>query len=75
MIHNEFRDVFSGIGCFKGTFKLKLREASWLNQAPQRRMTYAFHELLKEELEKLQKQQIIVPLAVYEMSEWCKSFV
>ena len=30
---------------------------------------------MKEELERLQKQQIIVPLGMDETSEWCNSFV
>ena len=30
---------------------------------------------LKEDLDRLQKQQIIVPLDVDETSEWCSSFV
>ena len=25
-IHNEFKDLFSGIGCFEGTFSLQVEE-------------------------------------------------
>ena len=32
-------------------------------------------EPLKKELDRLQKQQIIMPLGVDETSEWCNSFV
>ena len=38
-IHNDFSEVFTGIGSFKGTFKLQVREDSCLYQA------YALQEL------------------------------
>ena len=55
-IHNDFSDVFTGIGCFDGTFKLQVREGSHLYQAPPRRVAYTLQEPLKEELERFQKQ-------------------
>ena len=33
-IHSKFSDVFIGVGCFKGTFKLRVREGSCPYQAP-----------------------------------------
>ena len=39
------------------------------------RLVHALQEPLKEVLEWLWKQQIIVPLGVNEMLEWCNSFV
>ena len=32
-IHKEFRDFFSGIDCFEGTFTLQVKEGSWPYQA------------------------------------------
>ena len=33
-IYNEFGDVFTGIECFDGTFRLQVKEGSWPYQAP-----------------------------------------
>ena len=74
-IHNDFSDVFTGISCFNGTFKLQMREGSHLYQAPPRRVAFALLKPLSEELDRLQKQQIIVPLDVVETSECCNSFM
>ena len=60
-----------GISCFEGTFKLQVREGSCQYHAPPRRVASSLHE----ELARLQKQQIIVPLDVDETSEWCKSLM
>ena len=37
-IHCEFSDVFTGVGCFEGTFKLKMKEGSHTSQALPRRV-------------------------------------
>ena len=74
-IHSKFSNVFTGIGYFQGKFLLLVREGSHLYQVLARRVTYALQEPLKEDLEWLQKQQIIVPLDVFETSEWCNSFI
>ena len=47
-------------------FRLQVREGSQPYQALPRRVVYALWEPLREELEQLQKQQIIVLLAVDE---------
>ena len=65
----------SEIGCFEGIFIFQVKVGSWPYKAPPRRVVYALQESLKEDLDWLQKQQIIVPLAVDETSEWCNSFV
>ena len=36
---------------------------------------YALQKPLKEELERLQKQQVVLPLGIDEALEWSKSFV
>ena len=63
-IHNRFGDVFNGIGCFKGIFLLQLKPDSKPYQAPPRHVAYALQKPFKEELERLQKMDIITPLGV-----------
>ena len=74
-IHSKFSDVFTGIGCFKGTFKLQVRGGSHTYQASPRRAAYVLQESLMEELKWLEKQQVIVPLDVDETLEWYSIFV
>ena len=74
-IHNTFGDVFNGIGCFKGTFFLQLKPDSKPYRVLPRHVAYALQKVFKEELEHLQKMDIITPLGVDEMVEWCNSFV
>ena len=74
-VHNTFGDVFSGIGCFEDTFSLQLKPDSKLYQAPMRHVEYALQKPLKEELLHLQRMDIITPLGVDELEEWCNSFV
>ena len=45
-IHNEFSNVFTSIDCFKGTFKLQVREGNHPYQAPPRRVAYTLQEPL-----------------------------
>ena len=74
-ICNVFGDVFNGIGCFKGTFSLQLKPDSKPYQALPRHVAYALQKLFKEELEWLQKMDIITSLGVDETAEWWNSFV
>ena len=74
-IHEKFGDMFNGIGCFKGTFSLQLKPDSKPYQVPPRCMAYALQKLFKEELEHVQELDIIAPLGVDKMVEWCNSFV
>ena len=74
-IHKEFNNVFNGIGCFEGTFSLQLKPDSRLYQGPPRHVAYALQKPFKDELERLQQQDIITPLGVNEMSEWYNTFV
>ena len=70
-----FGNVFNGIGCFEGTFYLQLKLDSRPYQVPPRHIAYALQKLFKEELQHLQELDIIVPLGVDKMAEWCNSFV
>ena len=68
-------DVFNGIGCFEGIFSLQLKPDSKPYQAPLRCVAYALQKPFKDELDWLQKLDIITPLGVDETVEWCNSFV
>ena len=72
-LHKEFEDVFNGIGCFDGTFLLQLNPDRKPYQVPLRCMAYTLQKLFEEELERLQKQNIIALLGIDETSEWCNS--
>ena len=61
-LHNEYSDVFTGIGCFKATFSLQVKDRAKPYNAPHRHVTYALHEPPRKELKRLQEQQIIVLL-------------
>ena len=74
-ISNTYCNVFNGIGCFTGTFLLQLKPDSKPYQVAPRHMAYALQKLFKEELEWLQELDIIAPLGVDEMAEWCNSFM
>ena len=53
-LQKEFKDVFTWIGCFGGTFSLQLKAASKPYQAELRHMAYALQKPFKEGLEQLQ---------------------
>ena len=70
-----FDNVFNGIGCFKGTFSLQLKPECRLCQAPPGHVPYVLQNPFKDELDQLQRMDIITPLGVDKMVEWCNSFV
>ena len=70
-----FANVFNRIGCFEGTFSLQLKPHSKPYQASPRCMAYALQKPFKDELDQLQKMDIITPLGVDKTAEWCNSFV
>ena len=74
-IHDRFGNVFNGIWCFEGRFSVQLKPNSKPYQAPPRHVAYALQKSFKEELECLQRMEIITPLGVDETLEWCNSFV
>ena len=53
-----------------GTFSLQVKDHSQPYQVPLRMVAYALWEPLKDNLKRLQRQQIIVPLGMDETSEW-----
>ena len=74
-IHETFGNVFNSIGHFEGTFSLLLKPNSKPYQVPPRQVAYALQKPFKEDLEYLQEMDIITPLEVDKMEEWCNSFV
>ena len=58
--------MFNGIWCFEGTFPLQLKPDSKPYQVPPRHVAYALQKPFKEELDWLQKLDIITPLGVDE---------
>ena len=74
-INREFNDVFNGIWCFEGMFSLQLKPDSGQYQALPRCIVYALQTLFRDELERLQQQDIIGLLGVDETVEWFNSFV
>ena len=62
-----FDHVFNGIGCFESIFPLQLKPDSRPYQAPPRHVAYALQKLFKDELDQLQKMDIITPLGAHEM--------
>ena len=65
---------FMVLGTLKAHF-LQLKLDSKPYQAPPRCVAYVLQKPLKEELEQLQKMDIITPQGVDETVEWCNSFV
>ena len=74
-LHKDFKDISLDIGYFDGTFSLQLKTASRPYRVPPRHVAYGLQKPSKEELERLQIQDIIAPLGTDETSEWCNSFV
>ena len=74
-IHDTFGNVFNGIGCFEDRFSLQLKPGSKPYQVPPRHVVYVLQKPFKEELEHLQKMDLITLLGVDETAEWCNSFV
>ena len=68
-IQKEFEEVFMGIECFEGMFSLQVKPHSKPYQVPPRYVVYALQKPFKEELEKLQRQDIITPLGVDQTAE------
>ena len=52
--------IVSGIGCFNGIFSLQVRDGSQPYQVTPRMVVYTLQESLKEELDRLQRQHVIV---------------
>ena len=72
---NHFREVCRSR---RSTSVHKIKQAPdqcEVEDAPLRCVAYALQKPFEEELEQLQKQEIIAPLGIDETAEWCNSFV
>ena len=67
---------FTSIGCFKGTISLQFKNGIKPYQVPPSK-TCGIHTVtaIQRLIYWLHKEQIIVPLGVYKISEWYKNFV
>ena len=68
-MHNVFDNAFNGIGCFKDTFSLQHKPDSKPYQAPVRCVAYALQKPFKDQLDQLQKLDIITPLGIDQTAE------
>lgn len=74
-IQHKYAAEFEGIGCLEGNVKIHLKDNASSYQAPPRRVAHALQEPLKKELDRLEKDGILVGLTADEKSEWCNSYV
>ena len=74
-IHQEFAEVFSGIRYSKGKLSFQEKDSMKPSQVTLSHVAYALQGPFKKELERLQKQQIIIPIGIIKPVEWCNSFV
>ncbi|KAL6471840.1 hypothetical protein MHYP_G00204900 [Metynnis hypsauchen] len=72
-ITEEFADMFKGIGLFPGECVLQLKPAVTPVVCPPRRIPYALRGRLKDELDKMEKMDIITK--VTEPTEWVNALV
>ena len=73
-LHYKYSDVFIGIGCFKDTFPLQVKEGVNPYQVPPRPLSYMLQVPFKKKLGRLQEQQIMAPTGIDETAEWCNNF-
>ena len=74
-LKRDLKDLFPGIGSFYKMFSLQVKPDSKPYQTPQRCVVYALQKSFKEWLEQIQQQDIITPLGMNEIVEWCNSFI
>lgn len=73
-IMEEFNDVFHGLGCITGvSHKIQIKEDAIPVVHPPRRVPVALREPLKQELERMEKLDVIQ--RVQEPTEWVNSLV
>ena len=69
MMHNDNSGIFTRIGCFKGTFSLKIKDDAKVYQKPPKHVAYSLQKLIRKELEMLQEQEILAQLGMDETVE------
>ena len=74
-VHNEYRNVFTGVWMPKRQILFQVEDDMKLYQVSPRHVVYALQEPFVRELERLQDQQMLAPLGLYATVKWCESFV
>lgn len=72
-IKTEFGDVFTGVGCLEGEYKIEIDKSVPPIKLPKRRVPVAMMAPLKEELKDLEIKGIIAP--VERSTDWISSMV
>ena len=70
-VENEYKDVFSGFGCYPGKCHIELNPGAHPVIDPPRQVPQALYEPLREKLKKLEAQG--VTMAVDESTDWVNS--
>ena len=72
-ILKDFQDVFNGRGCMPGEVSLQVDNSIHPVIAPPRRVPLTVQPKLKDELDRLEREQVLVK--VQEPTDWCSSLV
>lgn len=72
-IINKYSNTFEGLGCLPTEVHLEVDESIKPKICPVRRIPYALHDKLKEELDRMEKLKVIEK--INEPTEWVNSFV
>ncbi|KAK7901627.1 hypothetical protein WMY93_018396 [Mugilogobius chulae] len=72
-IKTEFGDVFTGVGCLEGEYKIEIDKTVPPVKLPKRRVPVAMMAPLKQELKDLEAKEIIAP--VERSTDWISSMV
>ena len=72
-LEEEYKDVFSGLGCYPGKYHIELNPGAQPVVDPPKRVPQALYEPLREKLKKLEEQGVIA--SVDEPTDWVNSLV
>lgn len=72
-IKNDFEDVFTGVGCMEGEYRIEIDDKVPPVKLPKRRVPVAMMTPLQEELKDLERRGIIAP--VERSTDWISSMV
>ena len=72
-LENEYKDVFSGLGCYPGKYHIELNPGAQPVIDPPRLVPQALYKPLREKLKKLEAQGVII--AVNEPTDWMNGLV
>ena len=74
-IKEKYPELFKGIGFMKGEINIKLKDGAVPHIELVRRVPHAMQEHLKNELDKLAKEEMLHKVDISELIEWLNSFV